>query len=63
MLVELDLRLLTVLLFVVKNDIETLFLETGVKIRVHIVHRCALYTGKYCIRYTIYILRRLKASL
>ena len=38
MLVELDLRLLqTVLLFVVKNDIETLFLETGVKIRVHII--------------------------
>ena len=53
---------ITVLLFVVKNDIETRFLETGVKIRVHIIHRCALYTGKYCIRYIIYILRRLKAS-
>ena len=53
----------TILLFVVKNDVETLFLETGVKIRVHTIHRCALYTGKYRIRYTIYILRRLKASL
>ena len=54
----------TVLLFVVKNNIETLFLETGVKIRaVHIIHMCALYTSKYRIRYTIYILRRLKASL
>ena len=54
----------TVLLFVVKNDIETLFLETGVKIRaVHIIHRCALYTGKYRIWYTIYILRTLKLSL
>ena len=36
----------TVLLFVVKNDIETLFLETSVKIRVCFIHRCALYTGK-----------------
>ena len=53
----------TVLLFVVKNDTEILFLETGVKIRVHIIHSCTLYTGKYRIRYTIYILRRLKASL
>ena len=54
----------TVLLFVVKNDIETLFLETGVKIRaVHIIHRFTLYTGKYRIQITIYFLRRLKASL
>ena len=46
----------TVLLFVVKNNIETLFLETGVKIRaVHIILRCTLYRCKYHIRYTIYI--------
>ena len=45
MLVELDLRLL------LKNDIETLFLETGVKIIVHIIHSKALYTGKYGIQF------------
>ena len=32
----------------VKNDVETLFfLKTGFKIGVRIIHRCALYTGKY----------------
>ena len=116
-------QITTVLLhvFVVKNDIETLFLETGVKIRVHIIYRqarsqpvfsgkpegsfCLSYifisrnernwmkksarvseklvnpglpglqvavrltgahytqSGKYCIQYIIYILRRLKVSL
>ena len=51
MQVELDLAFLLNFsrkLVFVKNDVETLFfLKTGFKIGVHIMHGCALYTGKY----------------
>ena len=32
-------------LVVVKNKVETFFLETGFKIGLHIIHGCALYMG------------------
>ena len=34
-------------LVVVKNKVETFFLETGFKIGLHIIHGCALYMGAH----------------